>query len=159
MNNYFKVLRPGINSTFQDLGRFGLQHLGIVASGCMDQLSFCNSNKLVDNKISEGALEFAYQGPLLEMNGENALVAISGQVNFNLIKKNGETIKGKSNESFLVSNGDKIDILSTINSVYGYLSIFEVISFIIFLSFSSFTPLITILWIIGFSMTLIVKVP
>jgi len=45
MNNYFKVLRPGINSTFQDLGRFGLQHLGIVASGCMDQLSFCISNK------------------------------------------------------------------------------------------------------------------
>ena len=102
MNNYFKVLRPGINSTFQDLGRFGLQHLGIVASGCMDQLSFCNSNKLVGNKISEGALEFAYQGPLLEMNGENALVAISGKVNFNLIKKNGETIKGKSNESFQI---------------------------------------------------------
>ena len=64
MNNYFKVLRPGINSTFQDLGRFGLQHLGIVASGCMDQLTFCTSNKLVGNKISEGALEFAYQGPL-----------------------------------------------------------------------------------------------
>ena len=124
MNNYFKVLRPGINSTFQDLGRFGLQHLGIVASGSMDQLSFCNSNKLVGNKISEGALEFAYQGPLLEMNGENALVAISGKVNFNLIKKNGETIKGKSNESFQISNGDKIDILSTINSVYGYFSIF-----------------------------------
>ena len=119
-----QVLRPGINSTFQDLGRFGLQHLGIVASGCMDQLSFCNSNKLVGNKISEGALEFAYQGPLLEMNGENALVAISGKVNFNLIKKNGETIKGKSNESFQISNGDKIDILSTINSVYGYFSIF-----------------------------------
>ena len=124
MNNYFKVLRPGINSTFQDLGRFGLQHLGIVASGCMDQLSFCNSNKLVGNKISEGALEFAYQGPLLELKGESVLVAISGKVNFNVIKKNGETIKGKSNESFLVSNGDKIDILSTINSVYGYFSIF-----------------------------------
>ena len=124
MNNYFKVLRPGINSTFQDLGRFGLQHLGIVASGCMDQLSFCISNKLVGNKISEGALEFAYQGPLIELKGENALVAISGKVNFNIIKKNGQTIKGTSNESFLISNGDKIDILSTINSVYGYLSIF-----------------------------------
>ena len=124
MNNYFKVLRPGINSTFQDLGRFGLQHLGIVASGCMDQLSFYHSNKLVGNKISEGALEFAYQGPLIEMKGETALVAISGKVNFNVIKTNGETIKGISNESFLISNGDKIDILSTINSVYGYLSIF-----------------------------------
>ena len=124
MNNYFKVLRPGINSTFQDLGRFGLQHLGIVASGCMDQLTFCTSNKLVGNKISEGALEFAYQGPLIELMGETALVAISGKVNFNIIKKNGEIIKGKSNESFLILNGDKIDILSTINSVYGYFSIF-----------------------------------
>ena len=124
MNNYFKVLRPGINSTFQDLGRFGLQHLGIVASGCMDQLSFCISNKLVGNKISEGVLEFAYQGPLLELVGESALVAISGKVNFNIICKNGEIKKGTSNSSFLVLNGDKIDILSTMNSVYGYLSIF-----------------------------------
>ena len=124
MNNYFKVLRAGINSTFQDLGRFGLQHLGIVASGCMDQLTFCTSNKLVGNKISEGALEFAYQGPLIEHVGETALVAISGKVNFNIIKKNDEIIKGKPNESFLISNGEKIDILSTINSVYGYFSIF-----------------------------------
>ena len=124
MINYFKVLRPGINSTFQDLGRFGLQHLGIVASGCMDQFTFCTSNKLVGNKISEGALEFAYQGPLIEHVGETALVAISGKVNFNIIKKNDEIIKGKPNESFLISNGEKIDILSTINSVYGYFSIF-----------------------------------
>ena len=124
MNNYFKVLRPGINSTFQDLGRFGLQHLGIVASGCMDQLTFCISNKLVGNKISEGALEFAYLGPLIELMGETVLAAISGKVNFNIIKKNGEIIKGKSNVSFLILNGDKIDILSTINSVYGYFSIF-----------------------------------
>ena len=123
MNNYFKVLRPGINSTFQDLGRFGLQHLGIVASGCMDQLSFCVSNKLVGNEISEGALEFAYQGPLLELVGESALVAISGKVNFNIISKNGEIKQGSPNSSFVVLNGDKIDIISTINSVYGYLSI------------------------------------
>ena len=55
MNNYFKVLRPGINSTFQDQGRFKLQHLGIVASGCMDKLLFSISNKLVSNKDTEGA--------------------------------------------------------------------------------------------------------
>ena len=120
MSNYFKVLRPGINSTFQDLGRFGLQHLGIVASGCMDQLSFCISNKLVGNKVSEGALEFAYQGPLLELVGEFAVVAVSGKVNFNIIKKNGDITQGVANESFVISNGDKIDILTTINSVYGY---------------------------------------
>ena len=124
MSSYFKVLRPGINSTFQDLGRFGLQHLGIVASGCMDQFLFSISNKLVWNKVSEATLEFAYQGPLLELVGESALIAISGKVNFNIINKKGETKKGTPNESFLIFNGDRIDILSTINSVYGYLSIF-----------------------------------
>ena len=101
MSNYFNVIRPGINSTFQDLGRFGLQHLGIVASGCMDQLLFCTSNKLVGNKISEGVLEFAYQGPLLELVGESVLVAISGQVNFNVVKKSGVTNKGIPNESYV----------------------------------------------------------
>ncbi len=123
MGNYFKVLRPGINSTFQDLGRFGLQHLGIVASGCMDKSLFSISNKLVGNKISEGVLEFAYQGPLLELIGESARIAISGKINFNIINKNGETRQGLSNESFIISNGEKIDIISTIDSVYGYLSI------------------------------------
>ena len=124
MSNYFKILRPGINSTFQDLGRFGLQHLGIAPSGCMDRSLFSLSNKLVGNKISEGALEFAYQGPLLELVGESAFVAVSGKVNFNIINKNNEIKQGAPNESFILSNGDKINILSTINSAYGYLSIF-----------------------------------
>ncbi len=123
MTNYFKVLRPGINSTFQDLGRFNLQHLGIAASGCMDKSIFSLSNKLVGNEISEGALEFAYQGPLLELVGESILAAISGKVNFKIINKKGETKQGVSNESFVLYGGDKIDILSTINSVYGYFSI------------------------------------
>ena len=124
MSNHFKILRPGINSTFQDLGRFGLQHLGIAPSGCMDRSLFSLSNKLVGNKVSEGVLEFAYQGPLLELVGESAFVAVSGKVNFNIINKNNEIKQGVPNESFVLSNGDKIDILSTINSVYGYLSIF-----------------------------------
>ena len=124
MSNHFKILRPGINSTFQDLGRFGLQHLGIAPSGCMDRSLFSLSNKLVGNKVSEGVLEFAYQGPLLELVGESAFVAVSGKVNFNIINKNNETKQGVPNESFVLSNGDKIDILSTINSIYGYLSIF-----------------------------------
>tara|TARA_B100000427_G_C15418737_1_gene555371 strand:- start:222 stop:512 length:291 start_codon:yes stop_codon:yes gene_type:complete len=87
MSSYFKILRPGINSTFQDLGRFQLQHLGVAPSGCMDKFLFSISNKLVGNNSSEGALEFAYQGPLLELVGESALVAVSGRINFNITKK------------------------------------------------------------------------
>ncbi len=124
MINYLKVLRAGINSTFQDLGRFGCQHNGIVASGCMDRYLYSISNKLVNNKINEGALEFAYQGPMLELNGGPVLAAVSGKVNFKIICKNGKSRQGTPNESFVLSDGDKIDIISTIDSVYGYFSIY-----------------------------------
>ena len=37
MSNYFfKVLRSGINTTFQDKGRFHMQHLGVTPGGGMD---------------------------------------------------------------------------------------------------------------------------
>ena len=39
-NKFFEVLRAGINTTYQDAGRFGLQHLGVAPSGCMDLRSF-----------------------------------------------------------------------------------------------------------------------
>ena len=39
-NCIFKVLRSGINTTYQDEGRFGLQHLGIPPGGCMDHKSY-----------------------------------------------------------------------------------------------------------------------
>ena len=29
-NNFFKVLRAGINTTYQDKGRFHMQHFGIT---------------------------------------------------------------------------------------------------------------------------------
>ena len=39
-NNFFEVLRPGINTTFQDKGRFHMQHFGVTPGGCMDIKSF-----------------------------------------------------------------------------------------------------------------------
>ena len=68
MSNYFfEVLRSGINTTFQDKGRFHMQHLGVTPGGCMDLKSFSIANALVGNISDEGVLEFAYQGPLLKL--------------------------------------------------------------------------------------------
>ena len=61
-NNFFKVLRAGINSTYQDEGRFEMQHLGVPSSGCMDHKSFLLANAIVGNKENEGVIEFVYQG-------------------------------------------------------------------------------------------------
>ena len=118
---YFEVIRPGINSTFQDMGRNNLYHIGIPFSGAMDNRNYILSNRLVGNNLESPVLEFAYQGPLLRYQGDKINIAITGDVNFT-IKKNENLIYGRCYESFILENGDELDILSTNKSVYGYLA-------------------------------------
>ena len=84
--NYFKILRAGINTTFQDQGRKNLYHIGIPFSGAMDNRNYLLANKLVGNKSELPVLEFAYQGPLLKYFGEKINIAITGDVNFTIKK-------------------------------------------------------------------------
>jgi len=120
--NYFEIIRAGINTTFQDEGRSNLYHIGIPFSGAMDKRNYLISNKLVGNLLTMPVIEFAYQGPLLKYHGDKLNFAITGDVLFTL-KKNSKIIEGNCYESYLIENGDEIDILSTNRSVYGYLSI------------------------------------
>ena len=120
--NYLEIIRAGINSTFQDLGRNNLYHLGIPFSGAMDTRNYLLSNKLVGNELNNPVLEFAYQGPLLKYFGDNINIAITGDVIFK-IKKKGNFINGECYKSILLEDGDELDILSTNKSVYGYLAI------------------------------------
>tara|TARA_B100001540_G_scaffold197059_1_gene173560 strand:- start:32 stop:640 length:609 start_codon:yes stop_codon:yes gene_type:complete len=121
-NNYFEIIRAGINTTFQDKGRNNLYHIGIPFSGAMDNRNYLLANKLVGNNLDLPVIEFAYQGPLLKYNGDKINIAVTGDVIFELKKKNNK-IQGNCYESYQLENGDEIDILSTNKSVYGYLSI------------------------------------
>jgi len=120
--NYFEVIRAGINTTFQDNGRKNLNHIGIPASGAIDKRNYKLVNKILNNDINHPALEFAYQGPKLIYHGEPLSIAVTGDVNFKLIRKNIET-EGKCYESITIENNDEIDLISTNKSVYGYLSV------------------------------------
>ena len=52
MSNYFfEVLRPGINATFQDKGRFHMQHLGVAPGGCMDLENISRTLKMNKDEI------------------------------------------------------------------------------------------------------------
>ena len=124
MSNYFfQVLRSGINTTFQDKGRFHLQHLGVTPGGCMDLKSFSIANALVGNVQEEGVLEFAYQGPLLKLIKGRTKIAIVGDVLFQIIKSDEETIVGACNRTYALEEGDQIDILATKQSAYGYMAL------------------------------------
>ena len=122
-NTYFEILRPGINSSIQDKGRNHLYHIGITISGAMDQRIFKLSNALVNNNLNEGVIEFAYQGPLLKLKNGSVNFAIAGNVKFNILRKNSKIEEGKCFQSYFLENDDQIDIITTINSVFGYLAV------------------------------------
>jgi len=122
MDNFFHVIRAGVNTTFQDRGRQNLNHIGIPISGAMDHRNFLLANKLTGNDLNNPVLEFAYQGPHLKYYGRKINIAITGDVNFK-IKKDNKEIDGNCYETYEIDNDDEIDILSTNRSVYGYVSI------------------------------------
>ena len=120
-NNYFDIIRSGINTTFQDKGRDYLYHIGIPFSGAMDNRNYLIANKLVSNNLESAVIEFAYQGPHIKYSGELINFAITGDVIFSIKKKDTE-IQGNCYQSYQIKDGDEINIISTNKSVYGYLA-------------------------------------
>ena len=122
-NTYFKILRSGINTTIQDSGRNHMYHEGIAVSGAIDQRNYKLANKLVDNNLNEAALEFAYQGPLLRLKNNKINFSITGDVIFKIIRNNLKVEDGKCYKNYILEEDDQLDIVSTKNTAYGYLSV------------------------------------
>ncbi|WP_100371713.1 biotin-dependent carboxyltransferase family protein [Bacillus sp. FJAT-45037] len=72
-----KVLRPGLLTTIQDLGRYGYQKYGVIVSGAMDTYAHRMANILVGNNEGEGCLEITLTGPTLEIKTD-VLLSITG---------------------------------------------------------------------------------
>lgn len=73
----FEVVKPGLLTTIQDLGRPGYFHLGIPEGGAMDRAAMRIANMLVGNPEDAAGLEAVFMGPELKFN-DDALVAIGG---------------------------------------------------------------------------------
>jgi len=71
------VIKPGVLSTLQDLGRVGFQRFGVPVCGVMDEWSHRIANLLVGNPAHEATLEVTLMGPSLRFT-EAALIAITG---------------------------------------------------------------------------------
>lgn len=73
----FKVLKPGLQTTVQDLGRNGFRKFGVSPSGAMDSYSLQMGNLLVGNDLGEAALEAPLIGPVL-LALQDVSIAICG---------------------------------------------------------------------------------
>lgn len=71
------VVKPGLLTTIQDLGRWGSQHRGVGVAGPMDSVSHRLANLLVGNESSAATLEITLLGPEIVFE-KDALFGVTG---------------------------------------------------------------------------------
>ena len=71
------VVKPGLSTTVQDLGRPGYYNIGIPLSGGMDRYALQCANLLAGNQEGLAVLEAVFMGPELAFT-EAATVAVTG---------------------------------------------------------------------------------
>jgi biotin-dependent carboxylase-like uncharacterized protein len=73
----FRVIKPGLFTTVQDLGRLGFQRFGVPISGAMGEYEFTAANLLVGNRVNDACLEITLIGPEFEAL-DKTQIAVAG---------------------------------------------------------------------------------
>jgi antagonist of KipI len=72
-----EVVTAGPQTSIQDRGRFGWEHIGIPSSGATDVFSYSWANRLVGNKNGAATLECLLSGPVLRAT-QDLIIATCG---------------------------------------------------------------------------------
>nr|WP_263324714.1 biotin-dependent carboxyltransferase family protein [Neobacillus sp. Marseille-Q6967] len=116
MTAIVKVLKPGLQTTVQDLGRYGFQRYGISPSGAMDTYSLQMANLLTGNPLEEAGLEVTLIGPRFELLSDCSLAICGGNLS--------PEINGKSVpmwKSVKVREGDVLTFGKCVNGARAYI--------------------------------------
>ena len=72
-----EILSPGIQTSIQDLGRYGYGHYGVAPSGALDSFALRIANLLVGNRADQACIETMLLGPAIKAL-EDVVVAVTG---------------------------------------------------------------------------------
>jgi biotin-dependent carboxylase-like uncharacterized protein len=114
----FKVFKPGLFTTIQDLGRYGYLKYGVPISGAMDKLSLTAANVLVGNDQNEACLETTILGPELQTLASTQ-IAVTGGMCHPMI--NGEEVAMR--QTLNIREGDAVSFGKMETGCRAYVSI------------------------------------
>lgn len=97
------VTEPGMQTTIQDLGRPGYQHLGISGGGAMDRFALKVGNALVGNPLNYPGLEMLMSGLSLQFETDTVIAITGADME---IRLNGEPLPLW--QSIKVKKGDQL---------------------------------------------------
>jgi antagonist of KipI len=114
----FKIIKPGLQTTVQDLGRTGYQQYGISPSGAMDTYSFRMANLLVGNPPGEAGLEATMLGPGLEALNDVSIAICGGDLQPKV--ENKEVMMWKS---FVLKKGETLTFGNVKSGARAYIGV------------------------------------
>ena len=97
------VIKPGMLTTVQDLGRVGYQGLGVPVSGPMDAYSHRLANQVLGNDPMAAALEITLLGPELVAEGDITCAVAGAEIAFSV-----DGVSAPRYEPFRVLSGSRI---------------------------------------------------
>ncbi len=101
-----RVIRAGLLTTVQDLGRPGFRQFGVPTGGAMDRFSHELANRLVGNLPTAATLEMTLSGDELEFR-DSTFIAITGG-EFSPVTSNLDQLSVPQNKPVHVSAGTRI---------------------------------------------------
>ncbi len=107
-----QIIKPGLLSLIQDLGRFGYQSSGITHGGAMDSQAFAWANKLLSNHKNDAQIEITYGGFKAKFTKPCHFAICGADL--------GASLKGKAISpwrSFQANEGDLIEFKSPSHSI------------------------------------------
>src|SRR5699024_9133235 len=113
-----KVLRPGLSTSVQDMGRYGYAAYGIPESGAMDKYTAGMGNILVGNPQNLAVLEITRIGPKLQFSTHHQIVISGLEVDAYLNDK-----KVEVQEVYDVNKGTILDIQRMVKGNFAYLAV------------------------------------
>ncbi|HWV25539.1 MAG TPA: 5-oxoprolinase subunit PxpB, partial [Thermomicrobiales bacterium] len=76
-----EVLSPGLQTTVQDLGRYGFGRMGFAPNGAADTASLVAANRLVSNPDDAAGLEMTLSGPTIRFHRRTAIALTGANLN------------------------------------------------------------------------------
>jgi len=113
-----KILKKGLHTSIQDLGRIGYRNYGIPISGAMNSDDAKMSNLILGNNETDAVMEITLQGPKLQFLDETPIAITGANLSPTL---NGIALE--MNKSISIQKGDIIDFGARIAGVRSYLSV------------------------------------
>ncbi len=124
MTAFVEILNPGLLSSIQDKGRYGMASSGVPRSGAVDPVSLEIGNVLVGNEPFAAAIEFRFMGPKVKANGGPIRIGLAAETSATLIRKSDdEAVEIIPWRSVTLHDGDELHIHPLKGVATGYLTV------------------------------------